>query len=78
MVQLVLLLLGVDYLRKRWRTLFVVGLLWLLMGVGVFIDALDNAIYFPMQFLPICCSPKASRRSPSHGPARAGSASCAT
>ena len=51
MVQLVLLLLGVDYLRKRWRTLFVVGLLWLLMGVGVFIDALDNAIYFPMQFL---------------------------
>ncbi|SAL17765.1 HdeD family acid-resistance protein [Caballeronia humi] len=51
MVQLVLLLLGVDYLRRRWRTLFAVGLLWLLIGVGVFIDALDNAIYFPMQFL---------------------------
>jgi uncharacterized membrane protein HdeD (DUF308 family) len=51
MIQLVMLLLGVDYLRKRWRMLFLVGLLWLLIGVGVFIDALDNALYFPMQFL---------------------------
>lgn len=51
MVQLVMLLLGVDYLRKRWRTLFVVGLIWLVTGVGLFLDALDNAIYFPMQLL---------------------------
>ena len=51
MVQLVMLLLGVEYLRKRWRMLFLVGALWLLIGVGLFIDALDSALYFPMQFL---------------------------
>lgn len=47
MPQLVLLLLGVPYLRKRWRALFVLGIVFLVAGVAVFIDALDDALYFP-------------------------------
>lgn len=50
MGHLVLLLLGVDYLRKRARALVVCGWLFLLAGVVLFIDALDNAAYFPLNF----------------------------
>ncbi|APX74967.1 DUF308 domain-containing protein [Achromobacter insolitus] len=50
MANLVLLLLGVDYLRKRARALYVIGGLLLLIGVTLFIDALDNAVYFPLNF----------------------------
>lgn len=53
MPQLVLLLLGVPYLRKRWRALFVAGVVFLLAGVFVFIDALDNALYFPLNAFAI-------------------------
>ncbi|MGH8816622.1 MAG: HdeD family acid-resistance protein, partial [Achromobacter pestifer] len=48
MPQLVLLLLGVPYLRKRSRGLFAAGLVFLVAGAFVFIDALDNALYFPL------------------------------
>lgn len=48
MVRLILLLLGVDYLRKRACAILVVGILWLIAGVVVFIDALDDATYFPI------------------------------
>ncbi len=50
MVRLILLLLGVDYLRKRWRALRLMGWIWAILGIGLFIDALDNAIYFPLNF----------------------------
>ncbi|SMG53993.1 HdeD family acid-resistance protein [Paraburkholderia susongensis] len=50
MVRLVLLLLGVDYLRRRARAIFVIGIIWLIAGVVVFVDALDNAFYFPINF----------------------------
>jgi uncharacterized membrane protein HdeD (DUF308 family) len=50
MVRLVLLLMGVDYLRKRWRGLLAIGIIWLVSGCVIFIDALDNAIYFPITF----------------------------
>ncbi|MGB3431402.1 HdeD family acid-resistance protein [Achromobacter sp.] len=50
MGNLVLLLLGVEYLRKRARTLFIVGGIFLAIGVGLFIDALDNALNFPLDF----------------------------
>jgi uncharacterized membrane protein HdeD (DUF308 family) len=49
MVRLVLLLLGVDYLRERWRGLTVLGLVWLVAGFVVFVDALDGALYFPIE-----------------------------
>jgi uncharacterized membrane protein HdeD (DUF308 family) len=48
MIQLVLFLLGVDYLRRRWLTLAVAGGIWLVIGVSVFIDALDGVLYFPI------------------------------
>lgn len=48
MVRLVMILLGVDYLRTRWRSLLIVGCVSLLLGVIVFIDALDGALYFPI------------------------------
>jgi len=50
MIRLVLLLLGVKYLRKRWRSILVIGLLWLLAGLVVFDDALDDKAYFPINF----------------------------
>jgi uncharacterized membrane protein HdeD (DUF308 family) len=50
MVRLVLLFLGVDYLRKRWRGLLTIGIVWLVAGLIVFVDALNNAIYFPINF----------------------------
>jgi uncharacterized membrane protein HdeD (DUF308 family) len=50
MIQLVLLLLGADYLRKRWRTLLVLGWLWTSVGAFIFIDALDGILYFPITF----------------------------
>jgi len=48
MSHLVLLLLGVDYLRKRARALVLAGALLLVAGVAVVIDALDSALYFPL------------------------------
>ncbi|MGF6570973.1 uncharacterized membrane protein HdeD (DUF308 family) [Paraburkholderia sp. GAS333] len=48
MVRLVMILLGVDYLRTRWRSLQIVGWVSLVLGVVVFVDALDNALYFPI------------------------------
>lgn len=50
MVRLVLLLLGVDYLRKRSTSLMLLGLLWLISGIVIFVDALDGALYFPIKF----------------------------
>ncbi|VTR46077.1 Uncharacterised protein [Serratia fonticola] len=41
MVRLVMILLGVDYLRNRWRGLMTAGWLGVLAGLIVFIDALD-------------------------------------
>lgn len=50
MARLVLLLLGVDYLRGRWRSIMAMGVLWLLSGMAIFVDGLDNAINFPIDF----------------------------
>lgn len=50
MVRLVLLLLGVDYLRKRARAIFWIGVIWIAAGLAVFVDAMDNALYFPITF----------------------------
>ncbi len=50
MGHLVLLLLGVEYMRKRARALMIIGWIFLIAGIVVFIDALDNAIYFPLNF----------------------------
>ncbi|WP_028227331.1 HdeD family acid-resistance protein [Paraburkholderia ferrariae] len=46
MVRLMMILLGVDYLRARWRGLMIAGLLSAAIGVVLFIDALDGAMHF--------------------------------
>ncbi|MDR5805929.1 DUF308 domain-containing protein [Caballeronia sp. LP006] len=48
MVKLMMILLGVDYLRGRWRSLMVTGWLLLVVGLGIFIDALDGSLGFPI------------------------------
>nr|WP_199044184.1 DUF308 domain-containing protein [Dyella sp. ASV24] len=48
MVQLGLLLLGSDFIRRRWVILAIGGVLWAALGVAIFIDALDNVLYFPL------------------------------
>jgi len=53
MGSLVLSLLGVDYLRQRARTLVWCGWIFVVAGVVVFIDALDNAVYFPLKFFAV-------------------------
>ncbi len=37
MVKLVLTLLGVDYLRKRWKAICIAGWLWGIAGVVIFL-----------------------------------------
>jgi len=53
MVRLVMILLGVDYLRTRWRGLRLTGWISLILGIVIFIDALDSALYFPIA--PFAC-----------------------
>ncbi|MDX3907943.1 MAG: DUF308 domain-containing protein [Pigmentiphaga sp.] len=53
MVQLILLLLGVEYLRKRSRTLVVAGVVFLVAGIALFVDAWVGARSFPMEFFAI-------------------------
>lgn len=53
MGNLVLLLLGVDSLKHRARALVVIGAIFLLAGVVLVIDALDNALYFPINFFAV-------------------------
>ena len=48
MVRLAMILLGVDYLRVRWRELLMVGCLSVVLGVTIFCDALDGALWFPI------------------------------
>ncbi|CAM5182586.1 hypothetical protein CDEF62S_01757 [Castellaniella defragrans] len=50
MANLILLLLGVDYLHKRARALSITAWLLAIAGVVIFVDALDGALYFPMNF----------------------------
>jgi len=43
-----MILLGVDYLRRRWRSLMAAGCLSALAGLFVLVDALDGVLYFPL------------------------------
>ncbi|HBI11539.1 MAG TPA: hypothetical protein DDY57_15660, partial [Franconibacter pulveris] len=49
MVRLILILLGVDFLRSHWRGLRRFGAFTLLAGIVIFIDALDGVLYFPIE-----------------------------
>lgn len=49
MIRLILILLGVDYLRQRARGMRWLGGLFLLSGVVLFVDGLDGAPFFPLE-----------------------------
>lgn len=48
MIRLVLLLLGPEFMCTRWLVLALIGSLWAALGVGIFVDALDGDVYFPV------------------------------
>lgn len=48
MVRLIMILLGVNYLRARWRGLTLIGAGCIVAGVIIFMDALDGVLYFPI------------------------------
>jgi uncharacterized membrane protein HdeD (DUF308 family) len=48
LIRLALLLLGPEFIRSRWHVLALIGSLWAALGVGIFIDALDGDVYFPV------------------------------
>lgn len=48
MIRLVLLLLGADFIRRYWHVLAVVGVIWGVIGISLFIDALDGVLVFPL------------------------------
>lgn len=47
MFRLILLLLGNDFVRRRWLPLALLGLLWAVLGIAIFIDALDGQTAVP-------------------------------
>ncbi|WP_432217135.1 hypothetical protein ACREYJ_17825 [Pseudomonas kribbensis] len=48
MVRLSMVLLGNDFVRRRWSALALTGVVWGAAGVAIFIDALDGVLYFPL------------------------------
>lgn len=53
MIRLALILLGFDYLRQRARGMFWLGIGFLLAGIVLFIDGLDGAVDFPLEFFAL-------------------------
>lgn len=51
MIRLALLLLGPEFIRTRWKTLALIGLLWALIGAALLYDAFDGAVWFPNQLI---------------------------
>jgi len=49
MMRLTLILLGIDFLRSHWRGLRRFGWVTLTAGIVLFIDALDGALFFPIE-----------------------------
>ncbi|MGD9507775.1 MAG: DUF308 domain-containing protein [Geminicoccaceae bacterium] len=49
MIEVILLLVGGDYLQRRWRLLVVLGIVWLVAGTILGIDALDGRLTFPLE-----------------------------
>ncbi|WP_321922904.1 HdeD family acid-resistance protein [Paraburkholderia guartelaensis] len=48
MVRLMMILLGVEYLRERWRGVMAAGVVSALVGAALFVDALDGVLFFPI------------------------------
>lgn len=50
MIQIALLLFGVDFMRYWGKYLILFGSLWSLFGLAIFLDGLDGVTYFPLRF----------------------------
>jgi uncharacterized membrane protein HdeD (DUF308 family) len=46
--RLILMLMGIDFVRERWRWLALIGVAWGTFGVLTIVDALDGVTYFPI------------------------------
>lgn len=53
MIQLILLLLGADFIRRRWFMLSVIGVIWFALGLFLCVDALDGVLYFPLHYFGV-------------------------
>lgn len=53
MIQIALLLFGANFVRRNAYLLGIMGLIWLAMGLIIFIDALDGVRYFPLRLFGI-------------------------
>lgn len=49
MIQIVLLLFGVEFVQTKAKYLMLIGILWGVLGVSIFIDGLDGVTYFPLR-----------------------------
>jgi uncharacterized membrane protein HdeD (DUF308 family) len=49
-IQIALLLFGVDFMRYWGKYLILFGSLWSLFGLAIFLDGLDGVTYFPLRF----------------------------
>lgn len=50
MIQIALLLFGVDFMRSKGRYILLLGGLWSTLGLAIFIDGIDGVLYFPLRF----------------------------
>jgi uncharacterized membrane protein HdeD (DUF308 family) len=48
MIRLALLLLGPEFVRRRWHVLALVSSLWAVLGAALVIDSLDGRFWFPI------------------------------
>ncbi|MFC0226291.1 MFS transporter [Serratia aquatilis] len=53
MIQIALLLFGLDFVRSRAKYLVIIGVIWSVLGIGIFIDGLDGVAYFPLHVFGI-------------------------
>ena len=45
MIRILFLFLGREIILRHWKTLFIIGICWFLLGLAIFIDALDGETY---------------------------------
>ena len=55
MANLLLILLGVDYLKRRRTALLAAGWVFMVSGIVVCLDALDGVLFFPISFFAVLC-----------------------
>lgn len=42
MIRILFLFLGREIIRRHWKTLFIIGIFWFVLGIAIIIDALDG------------------------------------